>query len=107
MEISPQSETVPGPARTVTAFFIQQVTLTVSKNLIGNLPADGGTLSPAVDMEHIYDIGAEVNLWAKGDTGRRCAGGVLAIQGMDGGREPLPEGAERVTRGTFCHWDVR
>ncbi len=43
-------------ARTITAVFVEQVTLTIVKNLIGNLPAEGGTVSPG-EGEHEYDKG--------------------------------------------------
>jgi hypothetical protein len=55
------------------AIFIEQVTLTMVKELIGNLPADGNTVSPAVG-DTKYDKGQVVSLSATQDAGWRFKG---------------------------------
>ncbi len=69
-------------ARTITAVFIERVTLTVNKDLTGNLPAVGGTVSPAEgDYEH--DVDTPVSLSAVAEPGWRFKEWTGAITGTN------------------------
>jgi hypothetical protein len=57
-------------AGSIKAIFIERATLTIAKNLIGNLPAEGGTVSPA-EGPHEYDRGAVVSVSATAAPGWR------------------------------------